>query len=236
MGGLGAKHLAESGFRCDGIIVGEPTGNQIVEAHKGAYRFDLNIQGRAAHSAYPENGINAVHAAAEFVRHLEECNAVARREHGDHRLGPPTFSAGIISGGDQVNRIPGEASLQIDCRSLPEETEDDYRRIMEAGIERISSAYPGLACERTSTQAYPGFAAARTGPFADLFNRLETDSGKSPGTARYTTNAGFYSAVGMPAVVFGPGDIAQAHTANEWIELGGLERGTRLLRDLILAS
>jgi len=135
-----------------------------------------------------------------------------------------------------VNRIPSEASLQIDCRSLPEETEDDYRRIMEVGIERINSAYPGLICNLVSTQAYPGFATERSGPFADVLTRLETASGKSPGTARYTTDAGFYSAAGIPAVVFGPGDIAQAHTANEWIDLSELERGTLLFHELILES
>lgn len=235
LGAIGARHLVESGFRCDGIVVGEPTGLAVLRAHKGAVRYRLHLRGRAAHSAYPAEGVHALHAAGAFMSELEAANAAARLKHADHPLGPPAYSVGTLRGGDQVNRIPGEAQMEIDCRLLPEQSIKSIACDLEAILARVASLRPGLSYELEETQSYLGFTYSQKSPFHPFVEALAT-GGAGYCDARYTTNAGFYAAAGIPTIVFGPGSISQAHTADEWIDLEEAERAKALLFQRIMNS
>ena len=234
LGGKGAARLVADGFRCDGIVVAEPTGNQPLVAHKGAVRWTLRVHGLAGHSAYPEKGANAIQAAVDWIARLEAEVAEMQEPHldPDHAL---TFSPGTIQGGDQVNRIPDRVEIQTDWR-IP--AGFDRRRIdtlLQSTAEAVESARPGCRCEREKTQDYPPFAYQDSGCFAKAVEPLFEGAAK-PQTARYTTNAGFYAEAGIPTIVFGPGSIEQAHRADEWIELAQIESAIRKLRAMITSS
>jgi len=235
LGAIGAQELMRSGFRCDGIVVGEPTDLAVLRAHKGAARYRLRLHGRAAHSAYPEEGVHALHAAGAFMRYLEKANATAERIHANHPLGPSTYSVGTLRGGDQVNRIPDGAQMEIDCRLIPEQDVTSTTNDLEAILATIETARPGLSHELEQTQSYPGFVYAEKGKFHPLVEALAAE-GNGYSHARYTTNAGFYTAAHIPTIVFGPGSVRQAHTADEWIDLDEARRAKDLLFKRIMET
>ncbi|MFN6017233.1 MAG: M20 family metallopeptidase [Verrucomicrobiota bacterium] len=234
LGGLGARHLASSGFRCDGMIVGEPTGLRPIAAHKGAVRHRVSVGGVAAHSSTPELGANAIHAAADFIVRMEEKIAGVSRPEFSGEPGPPTFSAGIVHGGDQVNRVPAEAVIETDLRLPPDFALETGESWLEETARAVASQRPGIGFTFDRTQEYPAFELAAGSAFREVIAPLAANGFGVP--ARYATDAGFFAAVGIPCVVFGPGDIAQAHTADEWIELAQVEHAAELLGEVIASA
>ena len=221
LGGTGARKLMASGFRCDGMVVGEPTALVPVDRHKGALRFRIMVRGRAAHSAYPEQGANAIHAAASLIRDLEEMVAGLRRDEFAPEPGQPTLSIGTIRGGHQVNRIPEAVDLEMDLRLPPGCPSGKVVGTLEAVITKVTRERPGICVEMVETQNYPAFVLPAGSPFRDLLAPISGPGGGGFGAARYATNAGFFP--GIACVVFGPGSVAQAHTADEWIGLAEVE-------------
>lgn len=220
----GSRALAASGFKADLAIVGEPSRLQVVTAHKGSLWLDLATRGRAAHGATPHLGKNAVHEMAKVVDTLET-DYLAQLKRRKHRLlGVGTVNVGKISGGTQPNIVPDGCTIAIDRRTLPGETEVSVRREITALLRakklsaKISSAKlaPALALE-TDTRL----------PLVRQF--LRSAKQPRPVGVDYFCDAAVLAAGGIPSVVFGPGDIAQAHTSDEWISLAQLERGRELL-------
>jgi acetylornithine deacetylase len=205
-------------------IVGEPTRLQVVTAHKGSLWLQLATRGRAAHGATPHFGKNAVHEMARIVDVLETDYAEQLRRRKHKLLGTATVNVGTIAGGTQPNIVPDSCSIQIDRRTLPGESETSVRREITALLKskKLSAT---ISCAKLAP-ALPLETDGRL-PLVREFLR-------SVGQARlagvdYFCDAAVLSAGGIPSVVFGPGDIAQAHTADEWISLVELERGKNLL-------
>jgi acetylornithine deacetylase len=220
----GSRALAASGFKADLAIVGEPTKLQVVTAHKGSLWLQLETRGKAAHGATPHLGKNAVHEMARVVEVLETDYAAQLRRRKHKLLGAATVNVGTICGGTQPNIVPESCAISIDRRTLPGETEAGVRREITAFLQakklnvKISSAKVGPAM---SLETNPKL------PLVQQFFRSLDQS--KPAGVDYFCDAAVLSAAGIPSVVFGPGDIAQAHTADEWISLAQLERGKDLL-------
>jgi acetylornithine deacetylase/succinyl-diaminopimelate desuccinylase-like protein len=220
----GSRALAASGFKANLAIVGEPTRLQVVTAHKGSLWLQLATRGRAAHGARPHLGKNAVHEMARIVDVLETDYAAWLRRRKHKLLGTATINVGTIAGGTQPNIVPDSCTISVDRRTLPGETETGvYREIIALLKSKklsatISSAKlaPALPME-TNDQL----------PLVQAF--LRSTGQKKPAGVDYFCDASVLSAAGIPSVVFGPGDIAQAHTADEWISPAELERGKNLL-------
>ncbi len=238
LGGKGAQHLVESGFRCDGIIVAEPTELSLIDAHKGVERYAISIDGRASHSAYPERGANAIHAMSEFICNLElTCQKKAQAYSGDDAIGPLTMSVGVISGGDQVNRVPQHATIEVDFRIPPGSTLDLVLNCMERAAEATCRRRNGIKIHWERTQHYSPLQPAPDSPFSQALTEHARQhlGNATPQSVRYATNAGFFSEAGIPCMVFGPGSIAEAHTASESIPLEQIERAARFLEAFITA-
>ena len=172
----------------------------------------------------PELGRNAVHAMARVVDLLQTDYAaqLSRRRHA--LLGCATISVGAICGGSQANIVPDRCTILIDRRSLPGETEASVRREI-LGILRRTNLTVTFTKDRL-----PPCLPLETDPRHPLVARfLKTAGQHKPVGVRYFCDASVFGHGGIPSVVFGPGDIAQAHTANEWISLVELERGKGLL-------
>jgi len=218
-------------------IVAEPTGLDLVVQHKGAVRWRVRIRGRSCHSAFPERGENAIYHAGRAILALETLAAELLARHADHPCGPPTLNLGTVRGGSGVNLVPELVLLEIDRRLLPGESPQAAR---DEVIGRIAAACGGARVEHEppflESAGLPD--ESRSTAAAPWIDRLEAAaSGQGYAgrrvAARYGTNASIYSAAGVPAVVFGPGSIEQAHTADEWIDLAQVDAVAETLRRVV---
>jgi len=215
----GSRALVASGLRADLAIVGEATRLQVATAHKGALWLELETRGKAAHGSCPELGRNAVHAMARIVDLLQTAYAAELRRSRHPLLGCATISVGAIRGGTQPNIVPDRCTILLDRRTLPGETEAAVRRELLAALHRrhLRAAF----VERDLPSALP----LETDPKLPLVTRFLRSVGqRAPAGVRYFCDASVLGHGGIPSVIFGPGDIAQAHTADEWISLESLER------------
>jgi acetylornithine deacetylase/succinyl-diaminopimelate desuccinylase-like protein len=220
----GSRALADSGFKADLAIVGEPTRLQAVTAHKGDLWLELETQGRAAHGSTPQLGKNAIHEMARIVEVLETEYAAQLRQRKHRLLGTATVNVGTISGGTQPNIVPASCVITVDRRTLPGETEAGIGREISALLRRRR-----LRARLANSKVAPA-PALETDPKLPLVRQFFTTLGQRRAAGvNYFCDAAVLAGAGIPAVVFGPGDIAQAHTADEWISLAQLERGKNLL-------
>jgi len=220
----GSRALAAGGFRADLAIVGEPTRLQVVTAHKGCLWLRLATHGHAAHGATPHLGKNAVHEMARIVNALETDYAAQLKRRKHKLLGAGTVNVGTICGGVQPNIVPESCNISIDRRTLPGETESGVRRELQALLRAEK-----LSAKVESAKLAPALPL-ETDPRHPLVRQfLRSAKQARPVGVDYFCDASVLSAAGIPSVVFGPGDIAQAHTADEWISLKELERAKDLL-------
>jgi acetylornithine deacetylase/succinyl-diaminopimelate desuccinylase family protein len=225
MGFKGAGYLVEQGLINPSVaIVGEPTSLKVVRAQRGACWFRVITRGLAGHGSAPERGVNAIKHMAEIVSHLEE--TVPDIAHPV--LGGPSINVGTIRGGEKVNIIPASCIIEVDRRSIPQESKEDVEASIEAAIDRARERYPEI--DATFEMAFYGqpfevdenapIVSAVAGAVADVTGRDAELVG-----FRGASDARFLSEAGADVVVMGPGDIKLAHTARESIDLDELERG-----------
>ena len=211
-------------------VIAEPTLLDVVVAHKGAVRWRCHARGRAAHSSQPSRGDNAIFRMARVLSALEEYQLQIAPRLGSHPLcGPTTLSVGTIGGGVSVNTVPDRCTIEIDRRLVPGESPAECREQVIAFLrERLGTDFPidhdapflsGLGLPNQSN--------------GNLAQSLAEIVRKFRGSAEvigvpYGTNAATFANAGIPSVVFGPGSIEQAHTADEWLDLDQLEMATEL--------
>jgi acetylornithine deacetylase/succinyl-diaminopimelate desuccinylase family protein len=222
----------EGTFPCrpDWALVAEPTGLNVVVAHKGVVRWRCHTQGRAGHSARPEAGENAIYSMARVLLEIE---TYARQVIGggaaDPLCGAGSLSVGTIQGGVSVNTVPDRCTIEIDCRLPPSQQPQDARQGLIDHLDRVVGRTCGLRHDPPLMEA-PGLSDEANGALAErLATVVRGVAGKCRRVgAAYATNAAFYSAAGVPSVVFGPGLIEQAHTEDEWLPLEQLEQAVEI--------
>jgi acetylornithine deacetylase len=229
-GGLGVSELMKSGVRADYAIVAEPTLLNIVNAHKGVARFHIEVTGRACHSSRPDQGVSAVYRMARLLAGVEAYAEKLQARPPHPVLGPRTMSVGRVMGGVSPNTVPDYCRADVDRRLLPGETFESAT----ADLEQFLKALPGVDFPFTLKKSSPGCDPLSPEPSAELVERFGAviDSVVGKHTVHpvpFGTDASRIAVAGVPAVVFGPGDIAQAHTKDEWIDLSQLEPAAEIL-------
>lgn len=228
---LGVQELVRRGVKADGAIVAEPTQLQIVHAHKGAARWHLDATGRACHSSRPEQGVNAIYRMAQLLSAIERYAETLRAAPPDPLLGPPTLSVGRIEGGTSVNTVPDRCRVEIDRRLIPGEAPRAALEWFQAFLQREINPtdYPFECSE--PWLALPALSPVNSGELVDRLGRaIDAVLGSHDVvTVPYGTDASTIAEAGIPAVVFGPGDIAQAHTRDEWVALTEVEQASEIL-------
>jgi acetylornithine deacetylase ArgE len=221
--------------RPDAAIVFEPTGLNLVVAHKGVIRWRVRARGRAAHSACPQSGENAIYRMARVVTAIEQYAAALGRGPSHALCGPATVSVGTIHGGAGVNTVPDQCTIEIDYRSLPGEEPDAARQRLAEHLTPLASSASWLEHERPYMQG-GALSDAHNGPLAERLSAVarRIAGGCRRTAAPYCTNASCYAAAGVPTVVFGPGLLDQAHTADEWIAVDQLRQATEILHEFCL--
>jgi acetylornithine deacetylase/succinyl-diaminopimelate desuccinylase-like protein len=227
----GSRALAAARLEADLAIVGEPTRLQVITAHKGDVWLQLETRGKAAHGARPELGRNAVFEMARVVAAIETEYAAMLRQQTHPLLGRATVNVGSIAGGTQPNIVPDRCRIAVDRRTLPGESVAGVRRELRA-LLRLH----GLRATVADLKGEPCWPL-ETDPELPLVQHLMGCVGQpQPSGVPFFCDASVLSHGGIPSVVFGPGDIAQAHTADEWIRVGQVEQAaamlTRFLRSL----
>jgi acetylornithine deacetylase/succinyl-diaminopimelate desuccinylase family protein len=224
-GQSGSRALARSHLKADLAIVGEPTSDRIVTAHKGNVWLELETQGRSAHGSRPELGRNAIHAMARIVDALETDYAKTLRQRRHPLLGHATINVGTIRGGTQPNIVPDSCAISIDRRTLPGESDAGVKREIQSFLARkkLRATFSGMGRQSLCS---PMETNTRL-PLVRQF--LRSVGQRKPVGVNYFCDAAVLAEGGIPSVVFGPGDIAQAHTPDEWISLRSLERATAML-------
>lgn len=217
----GAKALAsEESF--DFVIAGEPTDLKTVHAHKGSLWVILTANGKAVHASAPDRGDNAIYKMTATIERIREyvIPELTKTEHP--LLGHSTLSVGTVRGGSKTNIVPDHCEATLDIRIIPSA---DPLKI----INLIENVAQGVKVE------HQGSAPLFTDPTHPLVAKLSA-LGASPVGAPWFCDAAVFAANGIPAVALGPGSIAQAHTADEFISVADLEAGAdffeRLLRSL----
>jgi acetylornithine deacetylase len=223
---LGSRALSRSRLKADLGIVGEPTRLEVVTAHKGDVWARIETRGKAAHGARPDLGVNAVRAMARVVELMEGDYAAELARRPVHPLlGGPTINVGSIRGGSQPNIVPDRCVIEIDRRTVPGETAEGTKREIEAFLRQ--HGVKSTLVDMKGVMA-PPLETDPTLPWVQNF--LSATGRRETRGVTYFCDAAILALGGIPCVVFGPGDIAQAHTAREWISIASLERGTALLK------
>lgn len=225
----GVQKLVADGVTADGAIVAEPTRLNIVEAHKGVVRWLLTTPGQACHSSSPERGVNAIYRMGKVLTLLERYAEHLRSTRIDPVLGPATISAGIIEGGTSVNTVPDVCRIQIDRRLIPGEDPLAAPGELAAYLKQSGLDVPfecGVPWLYTPALSSEGSAEM----VSQLGEAIDAVVGRHQVmVVPYGTDASTIAGALIPAVVFGPGDIAQAHTRDEWVSLEQVQQASEIL-------
>lgn len=211
-------------------IVGEPTGMTVVRGHKGKFAMRCHVQGLACHSSLVHHGVNAVEAAAQAITHLK---GIARRmsDEGpfDEAFDPPhsTVQTGRIEGGVSVNIVPKDCRFEIELRHLPDDDPDCVISELQAFVDEtivpdMRKRAPDAGFTWEALSRYPGLAMEEDAEIVRLAKALAgvNDTGK----VSFGSEAGLFQVAGIPAVLCGPGSIAQAHKHNEYVTVEQMDR------------
>jgi acetylornithine deacetylase len=230
--------LRDRGIRPDGCVVGEPTGMQVVVAHKGINLYRCCVRGKASHSSLTPRGCNAIEYAARLICRIRDlADAFKARGPYDEFYDVPysTLTTNLIQGGIAVNTIPDLCEFSYEFRNLPGTPADEIQAEIENYIQ--STLLPAMRAEyegaqidiRVGAQA-PGLDASESAAITQLVRALTED--RATRKVAYGTEAGLFQALGVPTVVCGPGHIDNAHRPDEFVALDQLAACERFLRRL----
>ena len=224
-GQAGSRKLAKSGPQADLAIAGEPTELKVVTAHKGNSWLQLKTIGVAAHGATPQNGKNAIEDMTPILKTLfhDYPKILSKRTHP--LLGSPTLNIGKISGGNQPNIVADQCIIDLDRRTIPGENEDSIKKELMALFRQQKLPAPDFSSTRSVP--CPPLDTDPNLPFVQTLLRASKKR-KTHGVS-YFTDASPIAMGGTPAVVFGPGNIAQAHAKDEFIDILQLEEAYKII-------
>jgi len=238
MESLGAEALIRSGFKADGAVIGEPTENRVAIGHKGLEWLEVRFTGKAVHGSMREEGIDAISAAAHFVSLVEKDLIPGFERRRDPVLGLPALNLGTIRGGQQPSMVADDCRIQLDRRWVTTETIEQVFDDIEGLLAQVRAARPGL---KTHLERMPeGMATMLHGPLVidpgHLLVRAAQqaldDAGErdSPLTVfpAWTDGALISREAGIPTIIWGPGELKLAHSAEESVPVEDIFLAARL--------
>lgn len=229
----GARALVDAGRpRARYAVIGEPTGLRPVHLHKGILMEEIRLVGRSGHSSDPALGTSALEAMHRVIGELLAWRADLQAAHHDPRFRVPfpTLNLGRIEGGDNPNRICGQCELQFDLRPLPGMHPDTLRTELHGRLERVLTG-SGVSLE--ILPLFPGAPPLETAPDSPVVAAAERLTGHAAEAVAFGTEGPFLQELGIEPVILGPGDIAQAHQPDEFLEQARIRPATDVLERLV---
>ena len=209
----------------DFAVVGEPTRLRVVRGCKGCLRFPVHAVGRAAHSSKPHEGRSAVVAMAHAILELERHFSTRLAQITAPEFGTSTGSIGLINGGTGVNIVPERCTIQVDIRLLPGQDGQQTLAEIQTLLRERCRQVPDVQWQFDGPSVLdPSFELPAEHPLVRTACAVLGQA--QPDVVFFGCDASKLAARGVPVIVLGPGDIAQAHTVDEFIALADLEAGT----------
>ncbi|MBI1385372.1 MAG: acetylornithine deacetylase [Rhizobiales bacterium] len=216
--------------RPDAILVGEPSSMRVIDAHKGATRFQTRVTGREAHSSMSHLGVNAIQYAARAIAGIMEIERELAELAPSPRFTPAytTLHVGLIEGGTAMNIVPKTCTFSWEARPVPGvSARGDVLARFEANVaaplvERMRRIDPEAGIATVVSNDIPAFDGGSDGPGVALARALTGENDMR--VVSFMTEAALFQLAGLSSAVCGPGDIAQAHAPDEFIAIGELER------------
>ena len=242
VGCIGARALAgtlrDKGLRPSVAIIGEPTSMRIVEGHKGCYEYSTHFTGLEGHGSTPDRGVNAVEYAVRYVTRLLELKEALKASTPDgSRFDPPwtTINTGALTGGHAHNVIPGRARVDWEMRPVKasdaEFVKSDLARYCaETLIPAMRSVSPEADIVIETIGEVGGLVPADENEAKAIL--MELTGATEAGVVPFGTEAGIFQAMGMSAVLCGPGSIEQAHKPDEFLDVAQLSECLGMLERL----
>lgn len=236
---IGTRHLLASGLPADcqpvAAIVTEPTRLAVVPAHKGFAWFEFNMSGRAAHGSRYDVGVDANRRGARLMHRLDTYEREVLSDRTHPLLGRASLHVAMLSGGTGWSTYAEHCVVRVERRTLPGEETADVEQEIAALCEPLRE--DGLDVHVRLECAQPPLDTAAQ---ADIVRQLRAACVASSVPDAVDglwcwTDAALFAAAGIPAVCFGPGDIARAHSATEWVELDQLHAAERVLHAVLTA-
>lgn len=230
-GSLGTQALLAQGLRAEAAIVTEPTRMAICPAHKGFAWFDVVVHGVAAHGSRPDIGVDAIAHAGLLLSALVAHDGTVLSTRSHPLLGAPSIHASTIEGGSGWSTYPERCALQLERRTLPGESSADLLVELEDVCAELQRQHPTFRAEVSLYTEQPGNdVALDSSAVVALQAALKAHDQQAPvdGLSCWT-DAALFSAAGIPAVCFGPGDIARAHSAEEWVSMQEIQMAADVL-------
>lgn len=205
---------------CVVAVVAEPTELQAVVASKGLIRWVIETTGKAAHSAKPHIGVNAITSMVQVLQALEN-DSVELSTRSHPLLGNATCNVGVIRGGVQVNLVPASCQVEVDRRLLPGETSECVLQHYQAVLDQVMQMHPQVQAimHPPMLTDLPLETPVECLPVRAMLQVL-SDLGchREPAGMPFGSDASKFGALGIPSLIFGPGSIDQAHSANEFVD------------------
>ncbi len=229
------KLLQEDHDQYLGAVIGEPTLLEVCVTHKGLIRIRVNLHGKGAHASTPKAGINSIEKAADAIIALRKANEeLGLKEHP--LLPRRTLTATMIEGGEKENVIPSFCSFLLDIRPFPGDTYADMEKLVRKYLDPLKENDPEFDYSLTKVlDVFPG-ELPTDHPWTEKVVEINNASLEKSGKARdfgATCEQCFLLAKSIPAVICGPGSMAQAHIVDEYIDIDQLEKGVIFYKQLI---
>lgn len=232
---LGTRALLASGVRTDAAIIGEPTRLALCPAHRGFVWVKLDFRGRAAHGSRYDIGLDAITHAALVIAELDRHQRQSLPNSTHPLLGRGSLHMSLISGGTGLSTYPDRCSVEMERRTLPGESEQTFLDEIRAAIATVGASNPDLHVDVSLTTAQKPSDVSPSEPvMKEMLDALRDERlpGRVEGLSAWT-DAALLNEAGIPAICFGPGDIALAHSATEYVPVAEIETATRVMARFI---
>lgn len=232
------EEIARRGAAPSVVWVGEPTLWGVLSAHKGIRDYEIRITGKAAHSSDPRLGASAIHEAIELLavlRRIAREQEDAAPEHSEFDPSWTTITVGEIGGGTAPNILARECRFVFDVRTVPGVNPDAMLAPFLAEVARVHEKLAKLGPECgvvVDLRADAPPMQLRRDSAAETFMRALTGD-NAVRVAAFATEGGQFQKAGFPAVICGPGSIAQAHQPNEFVAVSEIEKGLQIFARFI---
>ncbi|UWS08810.1 acetylornithine deacetylase [Phaeobacter inhibens] len=242
VGCIGAGHLVqalrERELKPRLALIGEPTSMRVVEGHKGCHEYSTRFQGLEGHGSDPGRGVNAVEYAARYVSRLLDLRGdLQQRTPPDSRFDPPwtTLNIGALNGGSAHNVIASKAQVDWEMRPVQPSDADHVKDTMarycrDTLLPAMQAIYPEASIETEVVGEVAGLTPTTQNEARELMADLLGSNAAE--LVPFGTEAGLFQELGMDVVVCGPGSIAQAHKADEYLSLDQLSQCLTVLNRL----
>jgi acetylornithine deacetylase len=231
IGCIGARYLVDrKELSARYAIVGEPTSLRPVRAGKGYCLAEVEVAGREAHSAFPEQGRSAIYDAARLIVEIEKI-AVQLTELSSDGFVPPytTINIGEIQGGLAKNIVAPSCRFLLEWRPVAGQDPRLVVEMVESAIATLTKADSSFKCELKVLRMQEGFA---TSDDSELLRSAFKASGHPAESVAFGTEAPWLNKLGAEAIVFGPGSMLSAHSPREFVPKGELRRCVEVLTEV----